>query len=267
MEQFKDITSVMDGDRRNAVKDEKGFVYTADGKKLIGYEGSETKLFIKEGVEVIADSAFEGRYNDGFSWSVTIGDSVIAIGSSAFKNCPDLTKVVLSDNLCYIGSNAFEGCGALLHVQTNEQKSPMRSVLIPHGVKYLEEGVFTSCTLITSFVLPDGLTNIKDRLFFNCMSLIELTLPSSVVRIGKATFKQSGIERITVPPSVIEIDDEAFAFCDSLQELRLPPSLLSVGNDILKGCPLLERIIISKGSRPRMCELLPEVEQLFVEEE
>ena len=267
MEMYKALTSVTDGDRRNSFKDEKGFVYTADGKKLIGYEGSETKLFIKEGVEVIADSAFEGGYNDGFSWSVTIGNSVIAIGSSAFKNCPDLTKVVLSDNLCYIGSNAFEGCGALLHVQTNEQKSPMRSVLIPRSVKYLEEGAFTSCIQITSFVLPDGLTNIKDRLFFNCKSLIELTLPSSVVRIGEETFKQSGIERITVPSSVIEIDDEAFAFCDCLKELRLPPTLLSVGNDVLNGCPLLERIIISKGSRPRMCQLLPEVEQLFVEEE
>ena len=267
MEQYRQMTSVSDEERRKAFTNEKGYVFSADGKKLIGYNGNESELYIGNGVEIIADSAFEGRYHDGFSWSITIGDSVMAIGSSAFKNCPDLSKVVLSDNLYYIGSNAFEGCEALLHVQTNGQKSPMRSVLIPRSIKYLEEGAFTSCTQITSFVLPDGLTNIKDRLFFNCKSLIELTLPSSVVRIGEETFKQSGIERITVPSSVIEIDDEAFAFCDCLKELRLPPTLLSVGNDVLNGCPLLERIIISKGSRPRMCQLLPEVEQLFVEEE
>ena len=242
MEQFKNITSVMDEDRQNSVKDEKGFVYTADGKKLIGYEGYETKLVIKDGVEVIANETFARMDIE----TVKVPNTVTHVGAYTFQDCPNLRSVTLSNSIVHLGEGAFFGCENLRKLDSNGTHN------------YLEA---------YSFALPSGIKQISDYTFYNCNSLDNPFLPNELLRIGNAAFKFSRIVKLTVPSSVIEIGDEAFYGCDWLTELRLPNSILSMGENILKYCPALERIIITKGSRPRMCQLLPEVEQLFVEEE
>lgn len=228
MEQFKGITSVTDEDRRNTVKDEKGFIYTADGKKLIGYEGSETKLFIKDGVEVIADEVFARTDVE----TVKMPNSVTHVGSYVFQDCPNLRTVTLSDNIVHLGEGTFWGCQSL-------------------------------CKLS----LPKGIRNINDYTFNNCNSLTEIVLPDGLVRIGEGAFRFCRVTKLSVPSSVIEIGDGAFWGCDWLTELSIPISILSMGSNVLKDCPNLKRIIIEKGSHPRMKELLHEFEQLFVEEE
>lgn len=226
MEQFKDITSITDEDRRNSFKDEKGFVYSADGKKLIGYEGSETKLFIKEGVEVIADEVFARMVIE----TVKMPNSVTHIGAYAFQDSPNLRSVTLSEHIVHLGEGTFFGCQSL-------------------------------CKLS----LPKGIRNINDYTFNNCNSLTEIVLPNGLVRIGEGTFRFCRVTKLSVPSTVIEIGNEAFLGCDWLTELHLPNSILSMGKDILKDCPALKRIIITKGSRPRMEELLPEHVHLLIE--
>lgn len=237
---YKALTSVTDGDRRNSFKDEKGFVYTADGKKLIGYEGSETKLFIKEGVEVIADEVFAWMDIE----TVKMPNSVTHVGSYVFQDCPNLRSVTLSDNIVHLGEGAFFGCENLRKLDTNGTHN------------YLESD---------SFTLPSGIKQISNYTFCNCNSLDNPILPNDLLRIGNEAFKFSHIIKLTVPSSVIEIGDEAFCGCNWLTELSIPISILSMGSNVLKDCPNLKRIIIIKGSHPRMKELLPEYENLFVE--
>jgi len=228
MEQFNNIVFVTNEDRRNAVKDEKGFAYTADGKKLIGYEGYETKLVIKDGVEVIADEVFARMDIE----TVKLPNTVTHVGAYAFQDCPNLRSVTLSENIVYLGEGTFWGCQSL-------------------------------CKLS----LPKGIRNINDYTFNNCNSLTEIVLPDGLVRIGEGAFRFCRVTKLSVPSSVIEIGDGAFWGCDWLTELSIPISILSMGSNVLKDCPNLKRIIIEKGSHPRMKELLHEFEQLFVEEE
>lgn len=223
---YNALTSVTDGDRRNSFKDVKGFVYTADGKKLIGYEGSETKLFIKEGVEVIADEVFARMDIE----TVKMPNSVTHVGSYVFQDCPNLRSVTLSENMVHLG-----------------------------------EGVFFGCQSLCKLNLPKGIRNINNYAFNNCNSLDEIVLPDGLVRIGEGTFRFCRVTKFSVPSTVIEIGNEAFCGCDWLIELHLPNSILSMGKDIIKDCPALKRIIIKKGSHLRMKELLPEYEHLFIE--
>lgn len=226
MEQFNNIASVTNEDRRNAVKDEKGFAYTAGGKKLIGYEGYETKLVIKDGVEVITDEVFARMDIE----TVKMPNSVTHVGSYVFQDCPNLRSVTLSDNLVHLGEGAFFGCQSLCKLN-----------------------------------LPKGIRNINNYAFNNCNSLDEIVLPDGLVKIGEGVFRFCRVTKLSVPSSVIEIGDGAFWGCDSLTELSIPISILSMGSNVLKDCPNLKRIIITKGSRPRMKELLPEFEHLFIE--
>lgn len=226
MEQFKNIASVTNEDRRNAVKDEKRFAYTADGKKLIGYEGYETKLVIKDGVEVIADEVFARMDIE----TVKLPNTVTHVGAYAFQDCPNLRSVTLSENMVHLGEGAFFGCQSLCKLN-----------------------------------LPKGIRNINNYAFNNCNSLDEIVLPDGLVKIGEGAFRFCRVTKLSVPSSVIEIGDGAFWGCDWLTELSIPISILSMGSNVLKDCPNLKRIIITKGSRPRMKELLPEYEHLFIE--
>ena len=226
MEQFKNIASVTNEDRRNAVKDEKGFTYTADGKKLIGYEGYETKLVIKDGVEVIADEVFARMDIE----TVKLPNTVTQVGAYAFQDCPNLRSVTLSENMVHLGEGAFFGCQSLCKLN-----------------------------------LPKGIRNINNYAFNNCNSLDEIVLPDGLVKIGEGAFRFCRVTKLSVPSSVIEIGDGAFWGCDWLTELSIPISILSMGSNVLKDCPNLKRIIITKGSRSRMKELLPEYEHLFIE--
>lgn len=47
---------------------------------------------------------------------MTIPDSVISIGVSAFANCNKLTSVVIPDSVTSIASSAFSGCSGLTSV-------------------------------------------------------------------------------------------------------------------------------------------------------
>jgi len=226
MEKFRGITSVTDEDRRNSVKEDNGFVYSADEKKLIGYAGCETKLFINEGVEVIANEVFARMDIE----TIKMPNTVTHVGAYAFQDCPNLRSVKLSDNIVHLG-----------------------------------EGVFYGCQSLCKLSLPKGIRIINDYTFNNCNSLTEIVLPDGLVRIGEGTFRFCRVTKFSVPSTVIEIGNEAFCGCDWLIELHLPNSILSMGKDIIKDCPALKRIIITKGSRPRMEELLPEYVHLLIE--
>ena len=48
--------------------------------------------------------------------SVTIGDSVTSIGSSAFYGCSSLTSVTIGNSVTSIGERAFSGCSGLKNI-------------------------------------------------------------------------------------------------------------------------------------------------------
>ena len=50
-------------------------------------------------------------YNNSSITSVTIGNSVTSIGSSAFSGCSSLASVTIGNGVTEIGGRAFEGTG------------------------------------------------------------------------------------------------------------------------------------------------------------
>ena len=88
---------VLTEDNLGNVKDENGYVTYTDGEEvlLLGYLGSEKDIVIPEGVTRIAEYTFDE--NDIVS--VTLPESLTAIGNSAFSGCHNLKEVYNNSSL------------------------------------------------------------------------------------------------------------------------------------------------------------------------
>lgn len=85
----------------------------------------------------------------------------------------EITSVTLPDTLWYIEELAFYGAG-------------FQEIVIPEGVKRIENSAFSHCQNLTSITLPSTLFEIGSYCFFDCRNLSEITsyIPSIPAQYG-----------------------------------------------------------------------------------
>lgn len=93
--------------------DGESFFVTGVGENVFAGSGI-TRFFVPHSNEftVIGAGAFE---NSQLAY-IDLFDSVTTIGANAFRNCVNLTEIVIPDSVTFIGENAFEGCENLSNV-------------------------------------------------------------------------------------------------------------------------------------------------------
>ena len=91
--------------------------------------------------------------------------------------------------------------------------------------KYDEiRGAFKECDSIKSVVIPEGVKTIEDLAFDYCENLTSVNIPASVTSIGKAAFRRCNISNITIPQGVTTIRNSAFSHT-SLKNVIIPKSV------------------------------------------
>ncbi len=266
---------------------------TADGLKyqvyddhveITGYTGNAAELEIPGEIEslpvtVIADRAF---YNCISLTSVTIPDSVIAIGNSAFYSCDSLTGVTIPDGVTVIGREVFEDCHKLTSIdvaQNNPSYADVDGVLFDKTMTKLIQ--YPNGSGRVSYEIPDSVTAIDDRAFFRCSGLTSVTIPNSVTAIGNGAFWLcfnlmsidvaqdnpsyvgmdgvlfdktmtkliqypigNGRKSYNIPDSVTEIGECSFFGCKSLSEVTMSNSVTIIGVWAFSSCTGLANVTI-----------------------
>lgn len=162
--------------------------------------------------------------------------NVTKITDRAFKDCTDLTSVVISEGITSIGNFAFDGCTSLT------------SVTIPNGVNAIGAYTFYGCTGLTTVVVPESITSIGNNAFTGCTGLTTITIPKNVTSIGHGAFANcSGLTSITIPDKVSSISGSAFSGCVGLSSVTIPDSVASIGDFAFCGCTGLTSIIIPEN--------------------
>ena len=163
--------------------------------------------------------------------SVTIGNSVTTIGSSAFNGCSGLTSVTIPNSVTTIGSNAFNGCTGLT------------SVTIGNSVTTIGDYAFNRCTGLTSVTIGNSVTTIGGSAFKGCKGLTSVTIPNSVTTIGEEAFHYcSGLETVLIGNSVTTIGYRAFYYCGSLTSVTIGNSVTTIGEEAFFPCSGLTSI-------------------------
>ena len=180
--------------------------------------------------------------------SVTIGNSVTSIGSSAFNGCSGLTKITLpfvgdkphtaTDQYQYpfgyiFGTSSYPdatettqryyGFSTSSYTNTTYYIPTSLKEVVITGSSYIPYGAFSGCSKLTSITIPESVTSIYDFAFNNCSGLTEVTIPNSVTSIGIQAFNYcSGLTEVTIPNSVTSIGLWAFRGCSGLTKITLP---------------------------------------------
>lgn len=136
-----------------------------DGRPVEGSLEGVDIVEIPEGVEEIAESAFEGQANIR---EIIIPDTVQKIGDYAFSHCESLEKLYIPDSVrgefvTFLGRDAFTHCKNL------------KELRLPY-MNQIARQMFFDCRSLEKVDLSAGVNVIEERTFSDCPNLKEVDL-------------------------------------------------------------------------------------------
>ncbi len=217
-------------------------IYSDGTVGITKYTGGYTRHTVPSEIDGMQVSRIEEKaYFDCNLVKVTIPDSVIWIGNSAFELNRELVTVNMSNNCLHIGEKAFYNCQVL------------KNVVVPDCLEYIGAYAFTLTEWINSheedFVIVGQGILIKylghDR---------EVTVPDNVRFIstafatlnGRVDGIRSRLEKVVIGPNVEIIGDHAFSLCGFLADVNIPESITYIGKYAFADCVRLEKLEIPK---------------------
>ena len=264
------------------------FTYTTINNneiKITDFIGSETEVIIPDNIKgkpvtSIGDHAF--GWSGSSITSITIPDSIITIGDSAFSECTSLTDITIPSNVTSIGGSAFYSCYNLTSINVDVSNTSYVSVDgvlfdyskttiitvpagfeteiydIPTSVTTIGEYAFARCTNLTDITIPGNVASIGDSAFSNCTSLTSINVDvsnTSYVSVDGVLFDYSKTTIITfpagfeteiydIPTSVTTIGERAFSGCWRLTSITIPNSVTMIGDSAFNHCYNLTDITI-----------------------
>ena len=126
----------------------------------------------------------------------------------------------------------------------------LKSIVIPEGVKTIEEHAFLSCPLLEYVHIPSSIDCVKTEAFKDCTKLYYLDFAQGIETLN---FQENvfngctGLKHISLPEGLKELGNNTFLNCTALQSVRLPSTLQTIGNNAFKGCISLLSIIIPEN--------------------
>ena len=190
-----------------------------------------------------SDIISNAYYSEKESWAIEFDEYITSIGEEAFRDCHNLTSIIIPDSITAIGNYAFADCHSLTSVNIPNGVTAignyafyicgsLTSITIPNSVTSIGEWAFCDCRSLTSITISDNISAIGDFTFAGCNNLTSINIPNGVTAIGEWAFMNCWeLTSITIPNSVTEIEKQAFMNCLSLTSVyckaTTPPSIVS----------------------------------------
>ena len=166
-----------------------------------------------------------GGYNRWIK-NYVISEGITYIGRFAFGGCSALTEINWPSTLEGVGDYLFYGCNDLETVTLPKVEriheamlkgSCVKHVIVPEGVKRIDELAFRRLYQLETVVLPESLEEIGLGAFMSCTKLRSINIPEGVKKIDDLTFEYCiALEDITIPETTDLNSCGAFYMCDKL---------------------------------------------------
>lgn len=168
--------------------------------------------------------------------SISLPNTITAIGDRAFEGCSKLTSMDLSKTkTTTIGTSAFASCGNL------------GTIIFPTTLTIIGTSAFKDDTNLRSVQnLEKTIVSIINKnAFLECKNLSSVKLPQTLSTLGESAFEGcsnltavSGFENTAV--KILEA--RTFANCSNLSTLSLARGLTEIRTEALIGCSILRNL-------------------------
>ena len=197
---------------------------------------------------------------------------VTSIAYNAFKDCINLTSVIIGENINKFSNDIFSDCTALKEIIVSDNNPQYLSVdgilfnkdkteliifpnaksgtyTIPNSVTSIRNRAFYGCVGLTSINIPNSITILSDQVFRGCTNLKKFVVSNDNPRYSAIdgvlynknktkllSYPNAKSSTYTVPDGITSIGDYAFSDCIGLTSITIPNSVIEIGNSILSGC-------------------------------
>ncbi len=190
------------------VSPEKAVDFQIKDGVLEKYTGSDETVSIPSGISEIGRDAF---FRNEKIKKIIVPSDVKKINSEysfhgSFRDCPELSEVIISEGVTDIGPGTFSNCVKL------------QSISLPMDLLSFSEKVFSDCINLKNIIIPPKIKLIGDSAFYNCRSFTEIIIPNGVISLGEKAFGNcKDLKSIHIPATVTEISVDTFCDCPNLE--------------------------------------------------
>lgn len=184
---------------------------------------------------------------------------VSQVAQNVFSQCSSLISISLPNTITAIGDRAFEGCSKLTSMDLSKTKTTtigasafascvnLGTIIFPTTLTIIGTSAFKDDTNLRSVQNLEKtiVSTINKDAFWECKNLSSVKLPQTLSTLGESAFKGcsnltavSGFENTAV--KVLEA--RTFANCSSLSTLSLARGLTEIRTEALIGCSILRNL-------------------------
>ena len=235
------------------------------------------KINIPDSVTTMGEGAFSSDNNSMNISELHIGSGLKAIPEEAFKNCNQLTSVIVPNTVEEIGSKAFYGCNKLTEITLPFVGASRDATGYSCSFGYIFDYRSTTNQYINSsyfdgdfapgygyrdysayyyiFSVPSSLKTVTitdaDQIgkgaFHKCTNISKIVLNDGITSVGDYAFYNCAIKDFSIPNTVETIGKYAFYGCSSLREMFIPNSVKSIEPRTFYNCYRINKLVISEN--------------------
>lgn len=197
---------------------------------ITGFSDENGVVEVLEGTTKIAADAF--KYDSTIK-KLIICDSLEEIGKTAFKECTNLTDIIIGENsqLKIIRESAFSA-----NELENAEPMKIKSMYFPSKLEYIEFSAFYCNSAMVFNELPASLREIGGYAFYGCQQIESLLIKegSKLEKIGALSFSRcSNLESVEINAQNLKsIMSSAFSKCGKLSYFKIYSSSTTLGKNV-----------------------------------
>ena len=197
------------------------------------FEGSNVKVVDFNGALLteIPDSAFRATNIA----DIVLPDSVVKLGAYAFAD--SAIGNITAEGLQELGNSVFENCIAL----RGELVGGTYVLTLSETITKMGNRVFSGCTNLVNVNMP-SVEKLGNYTFNGAESLKEVNFGNDAETVGKYTFANSGVTKVTLGNKMTSIAEGAFLNCRALTEVTLPDTVTVIEMMAFQGCGRLTAV-------------------------